>query len=71
MTMKNIVSGFRVTGVYPVNRRAVEKQKELSKLSLPGATGLAYIALYSLAKVSSEEPRKHTKFCVEELDRFE
>ena len=71
MTMKNIVSGFRVTGVYPVNRRAVEKQKELSKLSLPEATGLAYIPLYSPTKVLSVEPRQHTKFSVEELDRFE
>ena len=52
MTMKNIVGGFRVTGVYPVNRKVVEKPKELSKPSLPEATGLAYIPLYSPAKVS-------------------
>ena len=71
MTMKNIVSGFRVTGVYPVNRKVVEKPKELSKLSLLEATGLAYIPLYSPAKVSSVEPRRHTEFSAEELDRFE
>ena len=71
MTMKNIVSGFRVTGVYPVNRKVVEKPKEFSKPSLPEATGLAYIPLYSPAKVSSVEPRRHTEFSAEELDRFE
>ena len=29
MTTKNIVSGYRETGVYPVNRKVVEKPKEL------------------------------------------
>ena len=53
MTMKNIFSGFRVTGADPVNRKVVEKPKELSKPSLPEATGLAYIPLYSPARVSS------------------
>ena len=71
MTMKNIVSSFRVTGVYPVNRKVVEKPKELSKLSLPEATCLAYIPLYSPAKVSSVEPRRHTEFSAKELERFE
>jgi hypothetical protein len=71
MTMKNIVGGFRVTGVYPVNRKVVEKPKELSKPSLPEATGLAYIPLYSPAKVSCVEARQHTEFSAEELEKFE
>ena len=43
MTMKNILGGFRVTGVFPVNRNVVEAPKECSKPSLTEATGLAYI----------------------------
>ena len=75
MTMKNIVGGFRVTGVYSVNRSVIEKSKEpsaITKPSLSEATGLAYIPLYSPAKVSScVEARRRTEFSVEELERFE
>ena len=55
MTMTNITSGFKVTGVYPVNRDAVHVPGPGSsgpQLSLPEATGLAYIPLYSPAKRS-------------------
>ena len=72
MTMKNIVSGFRVTGVYPVNRKVVEKPKDLSKPSLMETTGLAYIPLYSPAKVSScVGAQQGTEFSPEELEKFE
>ena len=72
LTIKNIVGGFRVTGVYPINRHVVEKSKELSKPTLSEATGLAYTPLYSPAKVSScAEARRHTEFSGEELERFE
>ncbi len=50
MTMGNIVSGFRVTGVYPVNRNAIQLLDESSRPSLPEGTGLAFIPLYSLAR---------------------
>ena len=71
MTKKNIVSGFRVTGVYPVNRKVVEKPKELSKPSLMEATGLAYIPLYSPAKVSlCIGTQQGTEFSPEELEKF-
>jgi hypothetical protein len=70
-TMKNILGGFRVPGVYPVNRKVVEKPTELSKPSLPEATGLAYIPLYSPAKVSCVEARQHSEFSAEELEKFE
>ena len=53
MTMTNITSGFKVTGVYPVNRDAVHVPGcSGSQLSLSEATGLAYIPLYSPAKRS-------------------
>ena len=53
MTMTNITSGFKVMGVYPVNRDAVHVPGcSGSQLSLPEATGLAYIPLYSPAKRS-------------------
>lgn len=72
ITMKNIVSGFRVTGVYPVNRKVVEKPKELSNPSLMEATGLAYIPLCSPAKVSScVGTQQRTEFSPEELEKFQ
>ena len=49
MTVSNIMSAFRTTGVYPYNRQAVflpEKQVFDPK-SLASSTGLAYIPLYS------------------------
>lgn len=72
MTMKNIVSGFRVTGDNPINRKVVEKPKERSKPSLMEATGLAYIPLYSPAKVSScVGTQRHTEFSPKELEKFQ
>ena len=52
MTMKNIVSGFKVTGVYPVDRHAIKLPSERSQQSfrpesLAKESGLAYIPLYS------------------------
>lgn len=55
MTMKNILGGFRVTGVYPVNRNVVEVTDVPNpKPSLTEATGLAFIPLYSPARMSSQ-----------------
>ena len=52
MTMKNIVSGFKVTGVYPVDRYAIKLPSERSQQSfrpesLAKESGLAYIPPYS------------------------
>lgn len=44
MTMLNIVTGFRVTGIYPFNRSAL-KPKEPKKKSLVEDTGLKYIPM--------------------------
>ena len=44
----------------------------MAKPSLSEATGLAYIPLYSPARVSScVEARQHTEFSAEELEKFE
>ena len=45
MTISNIVSGFKVTGVYPVDREAL--LGPFTPSPLPEETGLAYIPLYS------------------------
>ena len=51
MTMTNITSGFNMTGAYPVNRDAVHVPRSSGpQQSLPEATGLAYIPLYSPAE---------------------
>ena len=42
MTIRNIMSGFQVTGVYPVNRNALKVTEEPAE-SLAAATGLAFI----------------------------
>ena len=66
MTMNNILGGFRVTGIYPVNRNIIDVPKEPSKPSLPEATGLAYIPLY---RMSTQV--KAADFTLEELEKFE
>ena len=52
MTMKNIVNGFKVTGVYPLNRYAIKlpsgsSQTTFRPENLAKESGLAYIPLYS------------------------
>ena len=49
MTIRNIMSEFQVTGVYPINRNALKVTEEPAE-SLAAAAGLAFIPLYSLAK---------------------
>ena len=48
MTMANIIGGFRVTGVYPVNRDALSPPS-LESETLSRETGLPFIPLYSPA----------------------
>ena len=47
MTPKNILSGFRVTGIYPFNQERVKAEVPQTKPTLAERTGLAYIPLYS------------------------
>ena len=55
MTLRNVTSGFKVTGVYPFNRNVVleklpgEKFTSFKPECLPQTSGLAYIPLYSPA----------------------
>ena len=73
MTIRNIMSGFRVTGVYPVNRNAL-KVAEAPSESLAATAGLAFIPLYSPAKpkVRSKLQGAHSlTFSVDEHKRFE
>ena len=73
MTIRNIMSGFRVTGVYPVNRDALRLTVEPAEC-LAAASGLAFIPLYSPA---TPRPRRaiqelHSlQFSEDELKRFE
>lgn len=65
MTPKNIMAGFRTTGVYPVNRHACQLPGAERKVSLSEKTGLSYIPLYTPAKSlppakSSFTPSTHT-----------
>ena len=54
MTMTNVISGFRSTGVYPLNRHAlmpaVSKPQNFNPTLLSEKTGLKYIPLYSPAR---------------------
>lgn len=53
MSMKNVMSGFRVCGVYPFNREALalvlpeEQYTTLNPEALSQISGLKYISLYS------------------------
>lgn len=54
MTIKNIKSGFRVTGVYPFNKSAIvlpeESYEKFNPEALSRHSGLSYIPLYSPVK---------------------
>ena len=52
MTPKNILAGFRVTGVHPLNRSALDLNHK--KPSLAEKTGLRYIPLYTPSKSIAE-----------------
>ena len=51
MNQKNIIAGFKTTGIYPFNPRVLVPESNTdasdSPLSLCKATGLKYIPLYS------------------------
>lgn len=60
MTMKNITSGFKVTGVFPVDRSAIQLPQDRRSAVFKAETlavqsGLAYIPLYSPIKDDSSE----------------
>ena len=58
MTVKNITSGFKVTGVYPVDKNAVQipwQKPAFKPESLAEKSGLVYIPLYSPA------PSRHSQ----------
>ena len=46
MTVRNIQSGFQVTGIFPLDRKAIGVSSP-NAMSLPQETGLAFIPLYS------------------------
>ena len=73
MTIRNIMSGFRVTGVYPVNRNALKVTEEPAE-SLAAAAGLAFIPLYSPAKPKLSgkmQGADSLTFSLDEHKRFE
>ena len=58
MTMKNVMAGFRVCGVYPFNREALvlpeEEYTSFKPEALPQISGLKYIPMYSPARPRTE-----------------
>ena len=67
------MSGFRVTGVYPVNRNALKVSEEPAE-SLAAATRLAFIPLYSPAKPKCSgkmQGADSLTFSLDEHKRFE
>ena len=55
MSMQNIISAFKTTGVYPFSRKVIQKVASTKFLSfepksLPSKSGLTYIPLYSPAR---------------------
>ena len=48
MTVRNIVAGFKITGVYPFNPKAIVVQSTNDKFVVP--PGIAYLPLFSPPK---------------------
>ena len=75
MTMSNIISGFKCTGVYPVNRNAIIIERQCSTVfdpsSLSRETGLNFIPLYSPARPRKTASCSAYDFSREELDHFQ
>lgn len=69
MTMTNVRAGFKVTGVWPLNRDAVGIPRQKME-SLPQETGLAFIPLYSPAVPRKKPVSKRTQFMEEELQSY-
>ncbi len=61
MTIPNMMSAFRTTGVYPLNRRAIEVNEytpqSFDPTALSATTGLAFIPLYSPARTCTSRPK--------------
>ena len=71
MSIRNVISGFNVTGVYPVNRNAL-KLPEDPRENLAVTTGLAFIPLYSPKPKPREIQRVDSlTFSLDELQRFD
>ena len=72
MTPKNILAGFRTTGVYPLNRDAIELPCDDVASNLCQKTGLPYIPLYTPVKRRiSDQVAESPKFSQSELLKFE
>ena len=76
MTMHNVITGFRITGVFPVNRDAVlpsppqlASPKLVSK-ELTEKTGVSFIPLYSPV-VKKKQPHNFMTFSDDERVRFQ
>jgi len=55
MSMSNIMSGFRITGIFPFNRHALRPCSEPQSRSVPEGSGLKYIPLFSCAPARCRE----------------
>ena len=66
MTMENVVSGFRTTGIYPINRAAVSiKTPVKSRMADLEDKKIHYLPLYSPSTHTS--PVHNTSFTTEEI----
>ena len=72
MTPKNVLAGFRTTGVYPLNRDAIKLPGDDVTSNLCEKTGLPYIPLYTPVKRRlSDGVAESPKFSQSELLKFE
>ena len=70
MTITNVIAGFRVAGVYPLNRLAVD-MKDKTTVSLAERTGLKFIPLYSPSHRRPRAVEAATTFEPEEISLFQ
>ena len=78
MTPQTIMSGFRTTGIYPVNRDAIHIPGEPSKASavtpmtaIAKNSGIQFLPLYSPAPSKKKVSAAATEFAPDELQCFE
>ena len=71
MSMSNIMSGFRITGIFPFNRHALRPCSEPQPRSVPEGSGLKYIPLFSPAPARHRSQAVTPSFSDAERAKFE
>ncbi len=70
MSMENIISSFRATGIYPLDRSKVLEKPCIQKASLAEESGIAFLPLFSARSSDQGACSPGNHFTMDEMDCF-